>query len=231
MEYVVNRLFEMRDPMYLDFNSALIPTVEKERFIGVRVPELRKFANEFYRDSRRDEFFDELPHFYYEENNLHGYMIEKISDFDECISRIESFLPFIDNWATCDTVRPKTFAKNKDKLTSYVDRWLSSERVYTVRYAVGILMSFYLDDGFDILWADRICALDMSEYYVSMMAAWYFATALYKQYDKILPYFERRVLEPMTHDRAIRKAIESRRISDETKEYLRTFRYGRKSIT
>ncbi len=231
MEYVINKLFEMSDTAYRDFNSSLIPTVEKERIIGVRTPLLRKFAGEFFSDLRRDEFFDELPHFYYEENNLHGFMIEKIRDYDECISRIECFLPYIDNWATCDSVRPKVFAKNKEKLISHVDRWLSSDREYTVRYAVGMLMSFYLDDAFDVSCAERLCSLDMNRYYISMMVAWYFATALYKQYDKILPFFEKHALEPVTHDRAIRKAIESKRISDETKEYLRTLKNGKRSIT
>lgn len=224
MEFIEQRLLSMQDKKYRDFQSSLMPTVDKESIVGVRTPALRKFAGEIYFSEYKDAFLDELPHKYYEENNLHGYIIEKIKNFDECISRVEAFLPFVDNWATCDTMRPKVFAKNTDLLMPYIESWLNSGKVYTVRYAVGMLMSYFLDSAFDISHAERLCSLDTDEYYVSMMAAWYFATALAKRYNEVLPYIESGRLDVATHNRAIQKAIDSRRITDVQKEYLRTLR-------
>ena len=224
MKTVQHTLFCMQDKKYREFQASLIPTVDKDDIIGVRVPALRKFAKQMFSGKDKDAILEELPHKYYEENNLHGYMLELIYDFDECIFRTEEFLHYIDNWATCDTVRPKVFAKNTDRLMPYIEKWLDSGKIYTVRYAVGQLMSNYLDLGFDISHPERLCSLDLSEYYISMMVAWYFATALAKRYDDILPYLEKGRLDTLTHNRTIQKAIDSRRITDGQKEYLRTLR-------
>lgn len=223
-KYILDRLFEMQDLQYHDFHSKLMPTVSKELVIGVRTPELRKFAKEISKTEYASEFIKNLPHKYYEENNLHAFIIESIVDYDTCIAEINRFLPYIDNWATCDMMRPKIFRKHLAELLSQVKIWLTSDDTYTVRFAIEMLMCFYLEDNFSTQYADMVAEIRSDEYYIRMMQAWYFATALAKQYDAIIPYLEENRLDDDTHNKTIRKAIESYRVPDEKKDYLRTLR-------
>ena len=218
---VNERLFELADEKYRDFHAKLIPTVDKSAIIGVRTPVLRKFANEFAKSPDAAFYLDSLPHKYYDGNNLHGFLLEKIKDYDEIISRLDRFLPYVDNWATCDLISPKVFAKNKERLIADAFRWINSSDTYTVRFGVGCLMSHFLDDGFRPSYAKAVADLRSDEYYINMMRAWYFATALAKQYDAALPYIEQRRLDAWTHNRAIQKAAESFRVTKEHKEYLK----------
>lgn len=217
-------LFENRDDKYLEFNSSLIPTVEKDRFVGVRTPVLRKIAKNIFKSGEYGDYLSNLPHDYYEENNIHAYIIEQIKDYDECIERLDEFLPFVDNWATCDSMTPKVFAKNKKKLLEKIDEWLKSEHTYTVRYAIRMLMCFYLDEDFDEKNLEKVSSVKSDEYYIKMMVAWFFATVLAKQYDDAVKYIENHVLDDDVHKMTIQKAVDSYRITDEQKAYLKTFR-------
>lgn len=223
-QYVQKRLFELADESYRDFHARLIPTVDKAKIIGVRTPVLRKFANEFAQSQKVAEFLDSLPHKYYDEDNLHGFLLEKIKDYDELIMRLDRFLPYVDNWATCDLISPKIFAKSKDKLKADALRWMDSDGTYTVRFGIGCLMRHYLDDGFDISLAKSVADIRSGEYYINMMRAWYFATALAKQYDAILPFFERQQLEKWTNNKAIQKAKESYRLTSGQKSTLNQYK-------
>lgn len=218
------RLFLLADEKYKDFQSKLMPTVDKNKIIGVRTPVLREFAKELYKSGECETFLRDLPHRFYEEDDLHALLIDKIKDFDTCLAETERLLPFIDNWATCDMLRPKVFKKEPEKLYQAILRWIKSEKVYTVRYAVGCLNSFYLDCNFCEEHLRLVSEIKSEEYYINMMIAWYFATALSKQYDSAIVYIEKGILSPWVHKKTIQKAIESYRISDEVKEYLRTFR-------
>lgn len=222
--YIQSELFKLQDLKYRDFNSKLIPTVNPELFIGVRTPTLRKFAKDFAKSPNSADFLNMLPHKYYEENNLHAFLIEQISDYDTCIEAVEKFLPYIDNWATCDMMRPKIFKKNTDKLTDKILKWLQSDKAYTVRFGIEMLMVYYLDDLFDKKYSEMVLGVSHNDYYVKMMVAWYFATALAKQYDAIIPYIENGIPDIWVHNKAIQKAIESYRITDNQKEYLRTLK-------
>lgn len=218
-------LFAARDLKYRDFNASLIPTADSERMIGVRIPVIRELAKKISGTEEAEEFLAVLPHDYYEENCLHAFLIERIKDFDECIAQTERFLPYIDNWAVCDMMSPKVFAKNTDKLLPLIWRWMDRGDVYTVRYAVGMLMRYYLGDAYDRTMSDAVAGVDSSEYYINMMLAWYFATALAKRYDDILPYFkDRRIANVWVHNKAIQKATESRRITEQQKDELRQLR-------
>ena len=221
MTQIQKRLFEMQDLKYRDFHSRLMPNIDKDLVIGVRTPQLRKFAAEVSKSGGAAEFIKVLPHKYYEENNLHAMLIEHIKDYDATIIETERFLPFIDNWATCDMFKPKIFNRNKDKLIDKIYEWMDSDSVYTVRYAIGMLMKFFLDEDFDTKYLDTAAAVKSDEYYINMMIAWYFATALAKQYDDAIKVIENRRLDPWTHNKAIQKAIESYRIDKGTKDYLR----------
>ena len=221
MTEIQKRLFEMQDLKYRDFHSRLMPNIDKDLVIGVRTPQLRKFAAEVSKSGSAAEFITVLPHKYYEENNLHAMLIEHIKDYDATIIETERFLPFIDNWATCDMFKPKIFNRNKDKLIDKIYEWIDSDSVYTVRYAIGMLMKFFLDEDFDTKYLDTVAAVKSDEYYINMMIAWYFATALAKQYDDAIKVIENRRLDPWTHNKAIQKAIESYRIDKGTKDYLR----------
>lgn len=221
MTEIQKRLFEMQDLKYRDFHSRLMPNIDKDLVIGVRTPQLRKFAAEVLKSGSAAEFIKVLPHKYYEENNLHAMLIEHIKDYDATIIETERFLPFIDNWATCDMFKPKIFNRNKDKLIDKIYEWIDSDSVYTVRYAIGMLMKFFLDEDFDTKYLDTVAAVKSDEYYINMMIAWYFATALAKQYDDAIKVIENRRLDPWTHNKAIQKAIESYRIDKGTKDYLR----------
>ena len=223
-KYIRDRLFAMQDLKYRDFHSGLMPTVEKELVIGVRTPELRKFTKEFSKTDMAADFISILPHRYYEENNLHAFLLCTIKDFDTLITRLNEFLPFVDNWATCDMMRPKIFAKNKERLLPEIRRWMQSEEPYTVRFGIEMLMIHFLEDDFDISYAQEVAAIRSDEYYVKMMVAWYFATALAFQYEKTLPVFENNALDQWTHNKAIQKAVESYRITDEKKIYLKTLK-------
>ncbi len=221
---VQRRLFELQDVEYRDFHARLMPTVEKEKIIGIRIPVLRKFAKEYAKSEDAGEFIKILPHDYYEENNLHGFLIEGIKDYDECIRVLDIFLPYVDNWATCDIIAPKVFKKHLSELEHKIWEWMASGHTYTVRYGIGMLMRFYLDEAFQKEYLTRVTQVQSEEYYVKMMAAWYFATALAKQYETTLPFIEERRLEKWTHNKAIQKAIESSRITQEQKRYLRTLK-------
>ncbi len=224
MTELQKKLFELQDKDYKEFHSKLIPTVDSDRVIGVRTPELRKFAKEFNKSGERYGFMEELPHYYYEENNLHGFLIEFIKDFDEAVQALDKFLPYVDNWATCDMMSPKILAKRPDELILKVREWIASEKTYTIRYAIGTLMRYFLDERFDIEYPELAAAVKSEEYYVNMMVAWYFATALAKQYEAVIPYIEQNQLDKWIHNKTIQKAVESNRITAEQKNYLRTLR-------
>ena len=221
---IVAELFRLQDKKYAEMQKKIIPTVDPDRIIGVRTPELRKFAGELYKDQKRDQFLADLPHQYFDEDQLHAFVISRERDFDTCIARVEEFLPYIDNWATCDQMSPKVFKKEPDKLLSYIRKWIGSDRVYTVRFAVGMLMQHFLDERFDTAYADMVAKIRSDEYYVNMMIAWYFATALAKQYASIIPYLEEKRLSDWTHNKAIQKSVESYRITPEQKVYLKTLK-------
>jgi len=218
------RLFEMRDEEYRDFNAKLIPNVDADKVIGVRTPALRKYAKELSKREDIGEFISALPHRYFEENQLHGFIISEIKDYERCLSETERFLPYIDNWATCDQTLPKVFSKHTEELFPVIKKWLKSGRAYTVRFGTGCLMRHYLDDFFREECLRLVAGISHQDYYVKMMTAWYFATALAKRYDETLPYIEEKRLEPWTHNKAIQKAVESYRITDEQKKYLRTLK-------
>lgn len=218
-------LFALRDVWYKGFQSRLIPMVEEEKIIGIRTPALRNLARQVRDTARAKEFLQTLPHEYYEENNLHGFLIEFIRDYDECITELERFLPYIDNWATCDSINPKVFTKYPDRLIERVKAWLASDKIYTVRFGLKTLMNFYLDEEFKEEYLELAAKTPTEEYYLSMMTAWFFATALAKQYDAALPYLTEKRLDRTTHNRTIQKATESYRISDEQKKFLRTLKY------
>ncbi|MCM1566672.1 MAG: DNA alkylation repair protein [Dehalobacter sp. 4CP] len=221
---IQRRLFELQDLKYKEFACKLMPTVNPETVIGVRTPDLRKLAREFAKTPEASEFLQILPHAYYEENNLHGFLIETIKDYETAARAVDAFLPYIDNWATCDLISPKIFKKHLPELYAKIKVWLISNRTYTVRFGMGMLMSFYLDDDFRPEMLDLVAGIRSEEYYVNMMIAWYFATALAKQYEAALPYIQEQRLEKWTHNKAIQKAIESYRISDKAKAYLRTLK-------
>lgn len=223
-EYVRTRLFELRDLKYREFHSKLMPTVDPDLIIGVRTPKLRNFAKEFGKMPEAEGFLKILPHKYYEENNLHGFLVESIKDYGECVMAVNTFLPYVDNWATCDLMRPKVFKKHLPELLEEIRRWLETDETYTVRFGLEMLMTFYLDEQFDIGYPELVAGVRSEEYYVNMMIAWYFATALAKQYEAALPYIEEQRLDKWTHNKAIQKAVESYRISPEQKAYLRTLK-------
>jgi 3-methyladenine DNA glycosylase AlkD len=218
------QLFALQDSSYRTFQCRLIPNVAPERIIGVRTPALRALAGKLAGTSEGDAFCKVLPHRYYEENNLHGFIIERIGDFDESVRAVENFLPWVDNWATCDQMKPKAFKKNLPRLYEKIRGWIVSGRTYTVRFGIGMLMSFFLDENFVSESAELVSLVRSDEYYVNMMVAWYFATALAKQYDAVVPYIENNKLDVWVHNKTIQKAAESYRITDSRKNYLRTLK-------
>lgn len=218
---VQTRLFELQDLKYRDFHAKLMPTVNKEKIIGVRTPALRVFAKKYGKTDEAKEYLQILPHQYYEENNLHGLLIEQIKDYDTCLEELERFLPYIDNWATCDMLAVKVVKNHLDTFIDEVYRWMESDHAYTIRFGISMLMRYYLEDAFQMVYPEKVAQIRSEEYYVNMMRAWYFATALAKQYDKILPFIEKQKLDVWTHNKTIQKAIESYRITPEQKEYLR----------
>lgn len=221
---IQERLFALQDVKYRAFQSKLMPTVPPETVIGVRTPLLRKLAKELAGTPEAEEFLRCLPHEYYEENNLHGFLVEKIRDYDAALTETERFLPYIDNWATCDGFCPKVFAKHKAELLTPIRRWLGADEVYTVRYAMGMLMRYYLDEDFRPEYLAWVADVRSEEYYLNMMRAWYFATALAKQPEAALPWLTERRLDIWTHNKTIQKAVESYRVPEELKERLKGLR-------
>ena len=215
------RLSEMQDLKYRDFSAKLTPTVPPERIIGVRTPALRKYAAELSKTEDAAAFMAMLPHAYHEENSLHGFLIERIADYDACVAALDAFLPYVDNWATCDLMSPKCFRRNLPRLIGEIRRWMASEQTYTIRFGMEMLMRYYLDEAFDPAYLDLVAGVRSEEYYVNMMIAWFFATALAKQWDATLPYIENCRLDVWTHNKAIQKAIESFRIPEDRKILLR----------
>lgn len=221
---IQQELSALQDLSYRDFHAKLMPTVDKARVIGVRTPKLRAFAKEFGKTEEAKEFLKVLPHQYYEENNLHGLLIEQIKDYPTLIRELNRFLPCIDNWATCDLLTVRVVKKHLDTFTEEVERWLASDHTYTIRFGIGMLMRYYLEEHFSLEYPEKVAKIRSEEYYVNMMRAWYFATALAKQYEAIFPFLEEKRLDAWTHNKTIQKAIESYRITQEQKAYLRTLR-------
>lgn len=217
-EKIVSDLFAMRDEKFAKFNTKLIPTTESKCVIGVRTPELKKYAKTI---STPDKFLQKLPHEFFEENQIHAFILSNIRDFEKCVKLVNAFLPYVDNWATCDQLIPKIFAKNTDHLLPYIHKWIKSKHTYTVRFAIGLLMRYYIGDKFDSSYADMIVKIQTDEYYINMMRAWYFATALAKNWDDIIGIIKNKKLDTWTHNKTIQKSIESYRISPEQKEYLK----------
>lgn len=218
------QLYSMQDPGYQKFQVKLIPTLDPARVIGIRLPELRKFAKEFAKTPEAVEYLKILPHRFYDENNLHGCLIESIKDYDVCVEALQEFLPYIDNWATCDMLAPKVLGKHRQELLEQIQIWIHSDQTYTVRYGIGMLMRYFLDEDFEERYLELVSSVRSEEYYIRMMVAWYFATALAKQYDATVKYIENQRLEPWVHNKAIQKARESCRVTAEQKEYLQTLK-------
>lgn len=218
------QLFRQQDKEYAAMQIKILPTVKADLIIGVRTPALRAFGKVLYRDENRDAFLADLPHAYFDEDQLHAFVISEEKDFDRCIRMVEAFLPYIDNWATCDQLSPKAFRKNPERLLPYVRKWIQAKKVYTVRFAIGMLMRYYLDDRFSLEYPETVASVRSEEYYIRMMIAWYFSTALAKQYDAVLPFLEKKTLEDWTHNKAIQKSLESYRITPEQKVYLKTLK-------
>jgi 3-methyladenine DNA glycosylase AlkD len=223
MEKIVKELFEMQDEKYRDFQSTLIPGSDLEKVIGIRTPLLRKYAKNLPLEDAK-AFLLELPHEYFDENQLHAFIVSEIKDIDACIKEVNTFLPYVDNWATCDQMSPVIFKKHKDKLLVEVKRWIASSETYTVRFGIKMLMQHFLDEDFNLEYPKMVAKIQSEEYYVKMMIAWYFATALSKQYDSVIPFIEEGRLEKWTHNKAIQKSIESYRITTEQKKYLRSLK-------
>ena len=226
---IVSELFQLQDLKYKEMQKSIIPTVDQSRIIGVRTPALRDMAKRLYKSGDYGEFLRDLPHGYFDEDQLHAFIISLEKDFDKCMEEVERFLPFIDNWATCDQLSPKVFKKDPERLLPHIRAWLGSGRTYMIRFGVGMLMEHFLGDNFSTEYADMVAEIESDEYYVNMMRAWYFATALAKQYDAVIPYIEEKRLDDWTHNKAIQKSIESYRITDEQKQYLRTLKVGKKT--
>lgn len=220
-EIIRKKLNEMQDTDYRDFQKKLIPTVDEEKIIGIRTPELRSFARTVSREADTEEFLHDLPHQYFEENQLHAFLISLEKNYDRCLSLMECFLPYVDNWATCDQMAPKVFAKHRDTLASYALKWMESEHPYTVRYGIKVLMNHYLDEYYEEKYPEAVSRIRSDDYYVNMMRAWYFAEALAKQYDSAIRYLESGKMDIWTHNKTIQKAAESYRIPGDRKEILK----------
>ena len=227
-EEIKKSLLKQQDVKYRDFQAKLIPTVNPETIIGVRTPALRDLAKQLAKREDVDEFLSQLPHGFFEENQLHAFIISEIKNYGECIKKLEAFLPYVDNWATCDQMSPKIFKKNRDALIPRIKEWLRSSHTYTVRFAIKMLMEHFLDESYDISYPETVAAIRSDDYYVNMMIAWYFATALAKQFESALFFIEEKKLAPQTHNKAIQKSIESYRITAEQKAYLKSLKISEK---
>lgn len=220
-EEIREELFRLRDEGYGEFQSRLLPTVAPASIVGVRTPALRAYAKQLSGREDIRAFLDDLPHRYFDENQLHAFIISGIRDFDRCMEEVVRFLPFVDNWATCDQLSPKVFKKHRPELLARIKEWIASPATYTVRFGLGMLMQHFLDGDFDAAYLSMAAGVRSEEYYIRMMVAWYFATALAKQYDAAIPYIEERRLDPWTHNKTIQKSVESFRIPAERKAYLK----------
>ena len=221
IDEIRKNLLSMQDEKYRSFQVKLFPTVDPQTVIGVRTPELRSYAKKLLKEEGVSAFLSDLPHRYFDENQLHAFILSELKDYEKCMQEVNRFLPYVDNWATCDQMSPKVFKKHRPQLLEQIRTWLKSEKTYTIRFAIGMLMEHYLDDGFDLSYPETVAEIRSGEYYVNMMIAWYFATALAKQYEGIIPFIENRKLDAWTHNKAIQKAVESYRITPEQKEYLK----------
>lgn len=228
MEYkadkLISKLFENQDLAYRDFNAKLIPNIDPEKIIGVRTPILRKLTKDFSKTPEAQEFLKTLPHTYYEENNIHGLIISSFKDFKTAKESLDRFLPYVDNWATCDIISPKVFKNHTSELLPAIKDWIAAGQTYTVRFAVGMLMSFYLGDNYRDEYSWMVAEIQSDQYYINMMNAWFFATALAKNYQQVLPFIEKRRLPVWVHNKTIQKAVESYRITPEQKEYLKSLK-------
>ena len=221
---ITAQLFDLQDKAYADFQSKLLPTVQRETVIGVRTPDLRKMAKQICKTPATPEFLHSLPHRYFDENQLHAFILSEEKDFDTCVAEVEQFLPYVDNWATCDQLSPRCFKKHTNELLLLIRRWMKSTHTYTIRFGMGMLMRYYLDEAFRPEYMEWVASIKSDEYYIRMMQAWFFATALAKQWDATMPYIEQYRLEKDTHNKAIQKAIESYRITNGQKAILKTLR-------
>lgn len=221
---VYERLVEVKDDEYREFQAKLVPNIDPSTIIGVRTPQMRQIAKEVFAEGNIDEFLKELPHKYYEENLVHFFIISLIKDFDECATAVEAFLPYVDCWPVSDQATPKSFKKNHDKLLPYIKKWIASDHVYTARFGIRMLMNEYLEKDFKEEYLELVASKKGDDYYLKMMVAWYFATALAKRYNESVKYIERHDLDEWVHKKAIQKAIESYRVSDAHKDHLRTLR-------
>ena len=219
-----DRLIEVKDGEYRKFQAKLVPNIPPETILGVRTPQMRKIAKEVYESGYRDEFLNDLPHKYYEENLIHFFVLALIKDFDECVKMVEIFLPYVDCWPVSDQATPKSFKKNHQKLLPYIKKWISSNHVYTARFGLRMLMNEYLGEDFKEDYLELAACKKGEDYYLKMMIAWFFATALAKRYDESVKYIEDRRLDEWTHKKVIQKAVESYRVSDEHKKYLKSLR-------
>lgn len=224
LEEIRRNLFSLQDEKYRQFQAKLMPTIDPEKMIGVRTPELRRYAKQLIKSGEASDFIKQLPHDYFDENQLHAFIISDIKEYDRCISEVKRFLPYVDNWATCDQLSPKVFKKHKKELLAEIKMWIKSKETYTIRFGIGMLMQHFLDEDFKPEYPKMVVDVKPDEYYVNMMRAWYFATALAKQYEQVLPYIENKVLDKWTHNKAIQKSVESYRISPKQKAYLKTLR-------
>ena len=224
MNNIIRDLYNLQDKKYKELQSKILPTLDPNTIIGVRTPDLKKYAKTLLKENNYQDFINSLPHKYYEENQLHAFIISEIKDYNECLNNFKKFLPYVDNWSTCDQSTPKVFSKHLDKLIKEIKVWIKSKETYTIRFGVSMLMRNYLDDHFKVEYLDLVSKIKSKEYYVNMMRAWFFATALAKQYKDTVPYIENHKLDTWTNNKTIQKAIESYRITDEQKSYLRTFK-------
>lgn len=221
---VYEKLLEVKDSEYKEFQAKLVPNIDPETIIGVRTPDMRAVAKEVFNSDEKEAFLQELPHKYYEENLVHFFILALIKDFDECVSKVEEFLPFVDCWPVSDQATPKSFKKNHEKLLPYIKKWIASDHVYTARFGIRMLMNEFLGEDFKEEYLELVASKKGEDYYLKMMVAWYFATALAKRYDESVVYIEQHRLDDWVHKKAIQKAIESYRVSDDHKDYLRSLR-------
>ena len=221
---IQKKLLELSDEKNADFSAKLTPGIDREKFLGVRIPASRKLAKEIIKENKHKVFLNSLPHKYYDENILHSILISEIKDYDECIKYINVFLPYVDNWAVCDTMSPKAFKNKHERLMNDILRWVDSDQTYTIRFGLKILMAHFLDNDFKKEYLEIPAKIKSDEYYINMMIAWFYATALAKQWDSTIVYIENGVLDKWVHNKAIQKARESYRITDEQKEYLKTLK-------
>lgn len=221
---IQDELVRLQDKKYRDFQAKLMPTIEPDMVIGVRTPQLRKYAKQLVKREDISDFLNSLPHRFFDENQLHAFIVSEIKDYGSCMEEVNHFLPYVDNWATCDQMSPKVFKKHRKSLLGHIRVWIQSGETYTVRFAIGMLMEHFLDGDFNVEYPKMVAMVRSDEYYVNMMIAWYFATALAKQYEVVVPYIEKQWLDTWTHNKTIQKSVESYRITPEQKEYLKRWK-------